>query len=217
MTDYAVRRRMMVDTQVRPSDVTEFPIIDAMLNVPRELYVPSDKEDVAYIGEHLELDDGRFLLDPRIFSKMLEALDLSSSDLVLDIGCGYGYSSAVIARIVEAVVAVEEDDMLHKYAAEVLTEQGVDNVVLRSGVLTDGAAEHGPYDVILLQGSVGVVPDKLIDQLKDGGRMACLFMEGAVGIVKLGSKRDGRMTWRFSFNATAPILPGFDAVETFTL
>ena len=107
MTDFATRRRMMVDTQVRPSDVTEFPIIDAMLSVPREAFVPSDRIEAAYAGDHVDLGEGRVLLDPRCFAKMLEAVDLSNSDLVLDVGTGLGYSSAIIAHIAEAVVAVE--------------------------------------------------------------------------------------------------------------
>ncbi|MBP0483374.1 protein-L-isoaspartate O-methyltransferase family protein [Sagittula salina] len=215
MSDYATRRRMMVDTQVRPSDVTEFPIIDAMLTVPREAFVPRDRIEAAYAGEDVDLGGGRVLLDPRVFAKMLEALDLSNGDLVLDLGAGYGYSSAVIARIAEAVVAVEDDPDRIGEAQALLTEHGADNVILQEAALTEGAAEHGPYDAIILEGGAEVLPEALGAQLKEGGRMVVIFMDGALGRVKIGRKIDGEMTWRFVFNATAPMVAGFEKTEEF--
>lgn len=217
MTDFATRRRMMVDTQVRPSDVTEFPIIDAMLTVPREVFVPRDRIDAAYADDLVELGDGRVLLDPRCFAKLLEALNLSNADLVLDIGSGLGYSAAVIARIAEAVVAVEDDTDRVAEAQSLLSEHHADNVVLHDGPLTDGAPEHGPYDAILIEGGVETVPDAVIAQLKDGGRIACIFMEGALGTVRVGHKRDGQLSWRYAFNAAAPVLQGFEKTVEFAL
>ena len=109
MTDYAARRAVMVDTQIRPSDVTKFPIIDAMMSVPREAFVPVELREAAYMGENIDLGGGRVILDPRILGKMLDALDIQADELVLDVGCALGYSSAVMARVAEAVVAVEEN------------------------------------------------------------------------------------------------------------
>ncbi|BBU55247.1 MULTISPECIES: protein-L-isoaspartate O-methyltransferase family protein [Mameliella] len=217
MTDFATRRRMMVDTQVRPSDVTEFPIIDAMLSVPREAFVPSDRIEAAYASEHVDLGEGRVLLDPRVFAKILDALNLTNADLVLDIGAGYGYSSAVIAHIAEAVVAVEEDESLVDEAQALLTEHHADNVVLQAGALTEGAAEHGPYDAIVIEGGVEVLPEGLEAQLKDGGRIAVIFMENALGTVKIGHKLDGHINWRFAFNGTAPVIQGFEKKAEFAL
>lgn len=217
MTDYAARRTMMVDTQVRPSDVTKFPIIDAMLSVPREVFVPRDLREAAYVGENVDLGGGRVILEPRTLAKMLDALDILGDELVLDIGSALGYSSAVIARMAEAVVAVEEDSAMIKEAQSLLIEHGADNVILHEGSLSDGAAEHGPYDVILLQGAVEHLPEDLTAQLKDGGRIACLFMEGALGAVRVGYKIDGHINWRFAFNAGAPVLPGFERHAAFTL
>ncbi len=216
MTDYAARREMMVDTQVRPSDVTKFPVIDAMLKVPREAFVPAHLREAAYIGENLDLGGGRVLLEPRTLAKMLDALDIRNSDLVLDIGSAYGYSAAVIARMAEAVVAVEEDPDMLREAQALLAEHGADNVVLHHGPLADGAPEHGPFDAIVIEGGVEHLPQALTDQLKEGGRMACLFMEGALGAVRIGYKIDGHMTWRFAFNAGAPVLPGFERHRAFT-
>ncbi|MBS4012046.1 protein-L-isoaspartate O-methyltransferase [Roseovarius mucosus] len=217
MTDYAARRTMMVDTQVRPSDVTKFPIIDAMLSVPREAFVPTGLREAAYMGENLDLGEGRVMLDPRTLAKMLDALEIENDDLVLDIGSGYGYSAAVIARMAEAVVAVEDKASVVAEAQRTLSEQGADNVVLHEGPLADGAPEHGPYDVITVQGAVEHLPEVLEAQLKEGGRMACLFMEGALGVVRIGYKIDGRINWRYAFNAGAPVLRGFERHAAFTL
>ena len=193
MTDYATRRTMMVDTQVRPSDVTKFPIISAMLSVPRENFVPRDKREAAYMGDNIDLGGNRTILDPRTFAKMLDTLDIQPTDFVLDIGMGLGYSAAVLSQLGEAVVAVEDDQAHFDEASEALGDFGADNVIPHLGELAAGAAEHGPYDVILIQGGVEHVPDTVLAQLKDGGKIACLFAEGALGTVKIGYKLDGRM------------------------
>ncbi len=217
MTDFAARRLMMVDTQVRPSDVTKFPIIDAMLAVPREAFVPGDFAATAYVGEAVPLGEGRVVLEPRTFAKMLDAADVQGDELVLDLGCGLGYSSAVLARMAEAVVAVEDNEDRAEEAQATLTQNGADNVIVQAGPLAEGAAEHGPYDAIFLQGGVEVMPEAIEAQLKDGGRIIALFMDGALGIVKIGYKIDGSITWRFAFNATAPVLPGFEQSTGFVL
>ena len=217
MSDFAARRLMMVDTQVRPSDVTKFPIIDAMLKVQRELFVPRDKREAAYIGENVGLGDGRVLLEARSLAKMLDALDLQKTDLVLDIGAGLGYSAAVMARMSEAVVALEDTPERIAEAQDALTEAEADNVILQLGHLVEGAAQHGPYDVIVIEGAVELVPPGLVAQLKEGGRIACIFSDAALGTAKIGYKLNGRVTWRALFNAGAPLLPGFQAARDFAL
>jgi len=217
MTDFAARRTMMGDTQVRPSDVTKFPIIDAMLSVPREQFVPREQVEAAYISENIVLAPGRVMLEPRTLSKMLDVLNITGTELVLDIGAGYGYSSAGVARLAEAVIAVEEDEDLANEAQSILSEQGADNVAVHVGPLTEGAPQHGPYDAILIQGAVEQVPAAIIDQLKEGGRISCVFMEGALGVVRVGYKIDNDMSWRFAFNASAPVLPGFAKEAEFAL
>lgn len=217
MTDFAARRTMMVDTQVRPNDVTKFPIIEAMLAIPREAFVPARQREAAYVGGNLDLGRGRVILEARTLAKMLDALDVRPTDLVLDIGCGLGYSSAVIARMAEAVVAVEEESGFAGQAQSRLSGEGVDNVAVIEGPLARGAAKHGPYDVIVVEGAAEVLPETLAEQLKEGGRVGCLFMDGALGVCRIGYKIDGAITWRFAFNAAAPVLPGFAAVHSFAL
>ena len=193
MTDFAARRTMMVDTQVRPSDVTKFPIIDAMLSVPREVFVPRARQDAAYLGDNIDLGKGRVMLEPRTLAKMLDAVDIKSNDLVLNLGAG------------------------RADAQSALSDVSADNVILHEGALADGAPEHGPYDVIVIQGAVETLPEGISAQLKEGGRIVALFAEGRLGTVRVGYCIDGAISWRFAFNAGAPVLPGFQAERAFAL
>ncbi len=215
MIDYVAARTTMVDCQVRPSDVTLYPIIDAMLAVPREAYVPTALKPVAYAGEHVPLAPGRVVLDPRVFSKMLDALAIGPDDLVLDIGCGLGYSTAVIAQLAEAVIGIEAEADLAAEAASTLMAEGVHNAVVHQAPLAEGDAAHGPHDVIIVQGGVQQIPQALLDQLKDGGRVAAIFMTGIAGHVRVGVKAGDTIAWRHAFDATAPTLDGFEAAQGF--
>ncbi|WP_296420944.1 protein-L-isoaspartate O-methyltransferase family protein [Pseudooctadecabacter sp.] len=216
MVDYTSRRTLMVDTQVRPSDVTKFPIIDALLDIPREEYVPDRLRDAAYVGENLQLDTDRVMLEARTFAKMLDAVDVQPTDVVLDLGCGLGYSTAVLAHMADFVVAVEDDAARVADAQAILTAQGVDNAAVFEGALADGAAKSGPYDVIILQGAVEDIPAALLDQIKEGGRIIAIFAQGALGEVRIGRKIDGVVNWRMAFNAGAPVLPGFAKEAAFS-
>ena len=217
MADYTTRRTMMVDTQVRPSDVTKFPIIDAMLSVPREAFVPADQKEAAYVGENLSLTADRVILEPRSFAKLLDILDIKPTEVVMDLGAGLGYSTAVLAHIADFVVGVESHADLATDAQATLSEQGVDNAAILEAPLAEGAAKSGPYDVVILQGAAEVVPQAILDQIKDGGRIAAIFAEGALGVARIGYKLDGRINWRDAFNASAPVLSGFEKKAAFAL
>ncbi|MDX5356212.1 MAG: protein-L-isoaspartate O-methyltransferase [Rhodobacterales bacterium] len=216
MSDFAARRVMMVDNQIRPSDVTKYPVIAAMLAVPREAYVPADRREAAYVGENLAIGGGRTMVEPRTLAKLLDALNIQRDELVLNIGAGLGYSAAVIARMAEAVVAVEEEGLAAE-AQAALGDQRVDNVAVIAGALASGAAKHAPYDVIFIEGGIEVLPDALVAQLKQGGRIGCLFMEGALGTARIGTKLGDGIVWRDAFNAAAPVLPGFERKAEFAL
>ena len=217
MQDYETLRRIMVDTQVRPNDVTEYPIIDAFLHVPRERFAPAGLEPAAYLGENLPLGGGRVMLEPRTLAKMLDALDVRPGDLALLVGAGTGYAAAILARLAAAVVAVEEDESLAVEARNALAEVGADTVVLQEGALAEGAPSHGPYDVVLIEGGVETIPEALLDQVGDGGRIAAIFVAGEFGEVRIGRRRAGGVDWRPAFNAGAPLLPSFRKPVVFTL
>jgi protein-L-isoaspartate(D-aspartate) O-methyltransferase len=215
MTDFAAAREAMVDSQVRTADVTRYPIIGAMLAVPREDFVPAAFRPVAYLGEHVPLAPGRVLLDPRVFAKLLEALEVGPQDLVLDVGAGLGYSAAVIARMAEAVIALEEDPALAAEAEALLAAHGVETAVVQVGRLAAGVPEHGPFDAIIIEGAIEVVPGALAEQVKPGGRVAAIFSDGRFGQARLGTSGPGGITWRRIFDAAAPVLPGFAATKAF--
>ena len=205
----------MVDCQIRPSDVTKFPIIKAMLEIPREEFVPDHLREFSYADDHVELARNRVLLAPRTFAKMLDALDIRPDELVLDVGSGLGYSTAVIAQMAEAVVALEEKAEFTRQAASKLSKHLVDNSVAVSGALTEGAPRHGPYDVIVIEGAIHQLPGPLFDQLKVGGRIGTLFSEGVAGRCSIGFRQEASISWRTSFNAGAPVIPGFESHAEF--
>lgn len=213
MSEFATRRVMMVDTQVRPSDVTKFPIIAAMLAVPRESFLPEALREAAYVGLNIEIGDRRVVLEARSLAKLLDMLDIQPGERVLDLGCGLGYSAAVIAEIGGDVVAVEEDAAMAAGAMSALAGKAM----VVAGPLVAGAVAQGPYDVIIIQGAVEIVPEGLLTQLKTGGRIAAIFMAGALGTARIGYKLEGAVSWRPVFNATAPVLPGFEARRGFVL
>ena len=217
MTDFLTRRTTMVDTQIRPADVTKFPIIDAMLQVRREVFVPDHLRETAYVDAILDLGHGRMILEPRTFAKMLDAVDIQGNELVLDLGCGLGYSSAVIGKFSEAIVSIEENEIMAAEAEANLAAEGCLNVAVVQGILTQGAAQHAPFDVIVVQGAVEHIPEPLIAQLAEGGRIVAVFSKKGQGVVRVGYKTDGQMSWRFACNAFTPALNGFVTERSFAL
>ncbi|MDX1556771.1 MAG: protein-L-isoaspartate O-methyltransferase, partial [Xanthomonadales bacterium] len=205
MTDYTAARHAMVDCQVRPSDVTRYAIIEAMLWCPRERFVSKNRRDVAYAGVEIELAPGRVLLEPRSFAKMLEVARIGADDLVLDLAPGSGYSTAVIARMAEAVIAIEPDPELSKWAQDLLAELEVDNAVVSQGEPANGDPDHGPFDVIFINGAIEVLPQALIEQLKPGGRLVALFREGSVGKCRVVTRSGDAVSRHYVFDADAPV------------
>jgi len=216
MTDFSAARQAMVDCQVRPSDVTRYAIIEAMLWAPRELFVAKARRDVAYAGAEVVLAPGRVLLEPRTFAKMLEAAKIGSADLVLDLMSGTGYSTAVIARMAEAVVAIEPDAELADWAQALLSDLEVDNAVTTQGDAVAGDPGHGPYDVIFINGLVETIPEALVAQLKEGGRLVSLFRQGGVGQCCVLTRAGAAVSRRYVFDAEAPLLAGFERTAEFT-
>lgn len=217
MTDFALRRTVMVDTQVRPSDVTKYPVIEAMLSVPREEFVPEDLREAAYAGENTPLGGGRVMLDPRTLAKLLDGLDIQLADKVLIVGAGLGYTVALVSRMADEVLGVEPRDDLATAAQAMLARNGTHDAVIERAPLGRGAPAAAPFDRILIEGAVEHLPDTITAQLKEGGRIGAIFMDGALGTCRIGYKIDGAMNWRFAFNATAPVLPDFRQAEEFVL
>ena len=210
MADYARARRTMVENQIRTADVTDLRILAALLEVPREAYVPPARRALAYLDESVPVNaSGRALLKPMVLAKLLQAAEIGEADRVLDVGCATGYSAAVLSRLAASVVALEEDAALARMAADTLAQSGARNVSFVTGPLTAGSAPGGPYNVIMLEGATEVRPDSLIAQLTEGGRLVAVVGAGPVGKAMLYRMTAGHATAQPLFNAAAPLLPGF--------
>ncbi len=217
MNDYAAARMAMVDRQVRPSDVTSFPIIEAMLAMPRERFTPLVARAVAYADAPLPQGEGRVGLEPRVFAKLLDGAQIGPDDLVLDLAPGLGYSTAVIARMSAAVIAIEAEEAMATEAADTLSSLDIDNAMVRQGEPAAGDPAHGPFDAIFINGGIGVPPEALLDQLKDGGRLVAITMDGPHGRAKAYVRSGDKFGPRRLFDASAPIIPGFEKVAEFAL
>ena len=197
MSGFSTARQKMVDGQVRPSDVTDIRILDAMLAVPREAFVPQNKQALAYLDLDLDVSEGgagkRFLIKPVVLAKMLQAAEIKESDRVLVVGCATGYAAAVIAQFASQVTATESDSALAAKAQASLASNGCGNVTVRPAAPADGEAASAPYDVIVLNGATEIVPERLYGQLRSGGRLVGVFADIAAGA---GHPRD-RFAWRF--------------------
>jgi protein-L-isoaspartate(D-aspartate) O-methyltransferase len=211
MTDFAAARRMMVDGQVRTNDVTDLSLIAAMLEIPRERFVPPDKVALAYVDLDLPVAAAplRRLLKPMVLAKLIQAAGIRAGHRVLDVGCATGYGAAVLARIASSVVALEQDAALARHAAEGLAAIGTGNVVVASGPLAEGWPEGAPYDVILLEGCTEIEPKALLRQLKEGGCLVGVHAHGGAAKAVIYRAAGGEASGRPIFDATAPLLPGF--------
>jgi protein-L-isoaspartate(D-aspartate) O-methyltransferase len=226
MIDFEAARTTMVDTQLRTDRVTDRRVLAAFAALPRERFVPAAKRDLAYSDAALEvwpsLDGGpaRYLLPPVVLARLAQLASVEAKDSVLDIGCATGYSTALLAHLARVVTAVEAEPELAAAARENLLALGLNNAVVVDGDLARGAPEAGPFDVILLNGSVPEVPDALLAQLKDGGRLVAI-VTGPQGRPRQGKatlfvKVDGEASGLPHFDANARTLPGFAPLPSFS-
>jgi protein-L-isoaspartate(D-aspartate) O-methyltransferase len=215
MIDYATARRNMIDGQVRTADVTNLDLITAMADLPRERFLPASVAPLAYLDcdaavtENQSDSSARRLIKPMVLAKLIQAADVARGDRVLDVGCASGYASAVLARLAGSVVALEEDAALARRAEQILGELGIANVAVERGALTEGWPAGAPYDVIIIEGAIEFVPEALGRQLRDGGRLVCVFGRAPAGKAMLWQATSGHPNGRPIFDAAAPLLPGF--------
>jgi protein-L-isoaspartate(D-aspartate) O-methyltransferase len=234
MSGFTIARQKMVDGQVRPSDVTDVRIIDAMLAVPREAFVPPGQRAMAYLDIDLDVSAGlsetrlsetglsetglsekRYLIKPVVTAKMLQAAEIRDTDNVLVVGCATGYSAAIVAKLAAQVTATESDASLAAKANEVLAGLGFANVTVRAAAAAEGDAANAPYDVIMLNGATEVTPDGLYRQLKDGGRLVGVFAMMQPQRATLVTHSHGDFGTRALFDAAVPVLPGLGRLPAF--
>lgn len=208
--DFAKARRNMVESQLRTNKVVDPAVVGAMAAVPREKFVPDSMAAVAYVDEDLPLGDGRFLMEPMVLGRMLQEACPNAEDAVLLIGCGSGYSAAVLAKLCSAVFALESDSAVATKATALLSSLGADNVVVVEGPLAKGWADEAPYSLILFNGSVGEVPEAIVEQLGEGGRIVAVIADDqGLGRATLIGRRGGVLFRRTLFDANTPVLPDF--------
>jgi protein-L-isoaspartate(D-aspartate) O-methyltransferase len=214
MSGFAAARQKMVDCQVRPSDVTDSRIIDAMLAVPREAFVPENQRAMAYLDLDLDISEGgsakRYLIKPVVIAKMLQAAEIGDADRVLVTGWATGYTAAVVARLAGQVTATESDSGQAAKARAVLAQLGLGNVSFRAADPAEGDPANAPYDVIVLDGATEITPDRLYGQLKEGGRLVGVFATSKPPRAMIVTRSHGDFGHRALFDATVPVLPGLE-------
>lgn len=209
MTDFAAARLNMVESQIRTNKVTDPRIVAAFEAVAREAFVGEDKRGIAYIDEDLEVISGRYLMEPMVLARLLQAAAPQADDMALDVGCATGYSTAVLARLVQTVVGLESDRSLMDMANRTLNALDVDNAVVVEGTLAAGYQKQAPYDVIVFQGAVSEVPVGIKRQLADGGRLAAVVIDTTgLGRGMLIQRTGDSFSGRTLFDASTPVLPG---------
>lgn len=218
MTDFALARRNMVDCQLRPNRVTNALILAAVGELPRERFLPEGLKSVAYSDEDVPLGNGRFLMEPMVLGRLIQTLQPLAADKALVVAAGQGYGVALLARLVQSVVGVENDAAMAGSADQTIKALGFGNVSLRIGQPEAGAAESGPYDIILIEGAVREIPKAILEQLAEGGRLATVLAgaPGALGVAQLVVKEGGVTSGRPLFDAGTPVLPGFSPPARFT-
>lgn len=207
--DFAAARVKMVDNQIRTTDVTDLEILRAFLNVPRELFVPAERRELAYIGAEVPLAPGRTMMEASPLAKLVQLARVGQGDRVLVVGCGTGYACAIAARLGDSVVGLEENEALVGAARTALAAAGVEGVEIVQGPLRAGHPEGAPFDVILLEGSVDEVPPALVEQLAERGRLVTVVGHGNSGMAKLYVRDGDIVSDRFGFNCSLRPLPGF--------
>lgn len=220
MSEFSTARQKMVDGQVRPSDVTDLGILDAMLAVPREDFVPAAQRPIAYLDLDIEVGGAgtakRYLIKPVVLAKMLQAASIAETDRVLVVGCATGYSAAIVSQLAGEVFATESDASLANAAKANLSQIGIKNVTVGNAEAAVGDAAHGPYDVIVLDGATEIEPEGLFAQLKPAGRLVGVFAATQPPRANLVTRSAGDFGSRILFDAFAPVLPGMQRVPAFT-
>lgn len=217
MAAFAQARTNMIDCQLRPNKVTDDRLLDAVNTVPREAFLPDDLRNVAYIDQSISLGNGRYMFEPMVLARLIQALELKSTDFVLDIGAATGYAAALLSRLVTTVVVLEEQAPLAYTAIAQLQKLGCDNTAVITTAMGSGYAKQAPYDAILVEGGVEVISDELLAQLNDGGRLVAVALKkGHLGCAKLWRKQGNVISETVLFDASAHLLPGFEAKKGFS-
>lgn len=214
--DFATARQNMVESQLRTNKITNERVLNAMREIPRESFVPTALRDIAYIDKGVEVAKGRFIMEPMILGRMMQACQIGKDDSVLVIGSTTGYMAAVAGKLASSVFAVESDADLAKQSADLLTKMAMDNIIIEQGPLVSGWAKQGPFNVILIDGAVDEVPGAILDQLSEGGRLLAVINKNElVGVMTIFKMQNGHISKTSLFDANIDSLSEFKRESTF--
>ena len=214
--DYNAARKAMVDCQVRPNDVTDHRLLDALETIPKEQFLPNEQRSQAYVEKQIVYAPGRAHVAARDMAKLIDALDIRDGELILDVACGSGYSTAVLARLGEMVVALESDEALVATAEEILANIEIGNAAVITGDPAAGAAKQGPFNVIYIGGLIEAAPEALFDQLAENGRLGAFLYEDGVANGVVFHKTPGGISRTNHFTASVrSVVPGFEKAKEF--
>ncbi|MBB3566024.1 protein-L-isoaspartate O-methyltransferase [Rhizobium sp. BK491] len=213
--DFEAARVKMVENQIRTTDVTSHSVLNAFFAVPRENFVPEKSKLLAYVDCDIEVAPGRFLMEASPLAKLLQLGAITKDDKVLDVGCGTGYVSAVLSLLAGKVIALESNEELAAQAKANLAALGYDNVTVVGGDLEKGHAADAPYDVIFLNGSIEQLPQGLLDQLGEDGRLITVIGYGHAARATVFMRERGAFSENVFFNASIKPLPGFAKAKEF--
>lgn len=211
-------RQCMVESQLQPMGVRSEAVLEAFSTVPREAFVPECQQGICYCDEDIEITQGRYLMEPSVFARLIQAANLTSDDVVLTIGSGIGYNAAILSQLVSTVVALEEDQSLIDSAQKSWDEFSYCNIAALKGGLTEGAAKNAPYDVIIINGAVAEIPDVIKDQLSVGGRLLALVKVAGQNVAKatrVEHVKKGEFSEDVLFDSGTPYLVGFEPKKEF--
>ena len=206
MDAFVVARANMIESQVRPNGITDARVIEAMAQVPREIFVPEAVRELAYIDEDVPLGHDRYLMEPMALARLLQLAAITADDHVLHVGCGPGYGTAILARLARIVVAIDEDP---DFVALAAVNAAYPNVTVVAAPHAAGLPDKGPYDVILIDGRIPAAPHDLLAQLNDNGRLVAVVGANRTASGMLFRKHGNSVSERIAFDASVSILPGF--------
>jgi protein-L-isoaspartate(D-aspartate) O-methyltransferase len=213
--DYAKARTAMVESQIRPADVTDQTVVGALRSLPREAFAPPALQSVAYADAELDVGQGRYLLRPRHLAKLLQALEPRAGERALELAGGTGYGAAVLQACGLKALVLEPLPELVPMARTGLEASGQGEVGVVSTSLVSGWAESAPYDVIVLNGAAEFVPDAWLSQLAEGGRLGVIVRNGPAGSARIYRKERGLVSFRAVFDAAPPVLPELTTPRSF--
>lgn len=213
--DFNAARLNMVNGQLLTNRVTDDRLISVLGELPREVFLPEDRQSLAYCDEDVAISDERYLMEPMVLAQLVQEAKPRAGDVALVVGCASGYAAAVLGRLVSTVVALESDAKMASRATKNLAGLGIDNVAVVEGALEAGYAKQGPYDIIFIDGGVSKVPETISAQLAESGRLVAVERTGAMGRGVILGRFDGVLSRREFVDAAVPVLPGFEARPAF--